>query len=140
MIEGLTRGGLLGWGFYPLTTFLGFLESPSSAESSRRISDDSAMLSACHVCRKHAWKSAFQSMLTTQTVCASAIDPFDGRNRFVLSEPVVVVAPFTDYCLLLLLPLLRLRLWRSGDARRPFFDKLVKKVSLTIINARPVPF
>ena len=106
-----------------------------------KISDDSAGVNACHACRKHAWKSAFQSILTTQTVRASVVDRFDGRDRFVLFDLVVVVAPFTEDCLLLLLPLLRLpwlaedRAWRSGAARRPFFAKLGKKVSFTRTNA-----
>ena len=111
-----------------------------------KISDDYARLSACHVCRKHAWKSTFRSILTTQTVRASAVDRFDGRDRFVSFDLVVVVAPFMEDCLLLLLPLLRLRwlaedrAWRSGAARRPFFAKLGKNVSFSITNARPVPF
>ena len=81
-----------------------------------------------------------------QTVRASAVDRFDGRDRFVSFDLAVVVAPFTDDCLLLLLPFLRLpwlaedQLWRSGAARRPFFAKLGKKVSLTVTNVRPVPF
>ena len=63
----------------------------------------------------------------------SAVDRLDGRDRFVSFDLVVVVAPFTDDCLLLLLPLLRLpwlaedRVRRSGAARRPFLAKICKK-------------
>ena len=95
---------------------------------------------------KHPRKSAFRSILTTQTVRASAVDRFDGRDQFVSFDLVVVVAPLTDDCLLLLPPLLRLpwlaedRAWRFGAARRTFFAKLGKKVSLTITNTRLVPF